>query len=106
MDSYSHFIQNVKEKIQEMNSLYIAFRSFHIMYEKNMNFNVQTNTYFCFYNKYATNEKLILFKFVTHLIPYTMGLYTALALAKSEHQMVANGVIFELPKIPMKFVTK
>lgn len=35
-----------------------------------------------------------------------MGLYTALALANSEHQMVANGLIFALPKIPAKFVTK
>lgn len=35
-----------------------------------------------------------------------MGLYTELAFAKSEHQMVANGLIFEFPKMPVKFVTK
>lgn len=39
-------------------------------------------------------------KYFTHLIPYTMGLYTALALAKREPQMVARGLMLAPPNTP------
>lgn len=36
----------------------------------------------------------------TYLMPYTMGLYTALALAKREPQIVKSGLILVVSKIP------
>jgi hypothetical protein len=37
----------------------------------------------------------------TYLIPYTIGLYTALALAKRDPQMVAKGLMGALSKTPV-----
>uniref|UniRef100_A0A182PYI7 GINS complex subunit 4 n=1 Tax=Anopheles epiroticus TaxID=199890 RepID=A0A182PYI7_9DIPT len=40
------------------------------------------------------------------LMPYTIGLYTALALANSEPQMVASGLIGAALKMPVKLMTR
>lgn len=44
--------------------------------------------------------------FATHLMPYTIGLYTALALAKTEPQIVKSGLILVVSKIPAKLMTR
>lgn len=41
-----------------------------------------------------------------YLMPYTMGLYTALAFAKTEPQIVKSGVILVVSKIPAKLITR
>jgi len=43
---------------------------------------------------------------MTHLMPYTMGLYTALALAKTEPQIVKIGLILVVSKMPAKLMTR
>jgi len=41
-----------------------------------------------------------------YLMPYTMGLYTALALAKREPQIVKSGLILVVSKMPAKLMTR
>ena len=43
---------------------------------------------------------------LTYLMPYTMGLYTALALAKREPQIVKSGLILVVSKMPAKLMTR
>lgn len=51
--------------------------------------------------RYGNKNRSSLHHFLeTYLIPYTIGLYTALAFANSEHQMVARGVILALSNMP------
>lgn len=45
-------------------------------------------------------------RYLGWLMPYTMGLYTALAFAKTEPQIVKSGVILVVSKIPAKLITR
>lgn len=76
---YLGWLELYKEKISVIESTYT--KSF------NLAVNVSTMAYF--------KEWII-----AYLMPYTMGLYTALALAKRDPQIVKSGLILVVSKIP------